>query len=244
MNLLMILCLVSQDVEPASTELTPAPEEEASAADFTERCGAEPQVGPCRAAFEHWFYNGKTGSCQSFIYGGCRGNQNNYVSKESCMATCTGVTSPAVGGLSSTNKVSADDEVSTEYKEGCMATSDPGPCRAAFPMFYYDPNTAACQLFIYGGCRGNQNRYSTMDDCLNRCRRDGSFEHHEKVREHWTAAVFLFVTLAAISALLLLTLVFITLRRHSRSRRPSSISDKEELLPDPDEQSSLAVPEA
>lgn len=125
-----------------------------------------------------------------------------------------------------------------------MATSDPGPCRAAFPMFYYDPNTAACQLFIYGGCRGNQNRYSTMDDCLNRCRRDGSFEHHEKVREHWTAAVFLFVTLAAISALLLLTLVFITLRRHSRSRRPSSISDKEELLPDPDEQSSLAVPEA
>ncbi|TNN32110.1 Kunitz-type protease inhibitor 1 [Liparis tanakae] len=55
-----------------------------------QRCGAEPQVGPCRAAFEHWFYNGKTGSCQSFIYGGCRGNQNNYVSKESCMATCTG----------------------------------------------------------------------------------------------------------------------------------------------------------
>uniref|UniRef100_A0A8C2WWN8 Serine peptidase inhibitor, Kunitz type, 2 n=1 Tax=Cyclopterus lumpus TaxID=8103 RepID=A0A8C2WWN8_CYCLU len=206
-----------------------------------QHCGAEPQVGPCRAAFRRWYYNSKTGGCQSFIYGGCRGNKNNYVGKKSCMATCT------VRVLSSAKKVSAYEEVSTEYKDGCMAISDPGPCRAAFPMFYYDPNTAACQSFLYGGCRGNQNRYSTMADCLNHCRRDGLFEHRGKVRERWTAAVFLFVTLAAISALLLVTLVVITLRRHSRSRRPPSISDKEELLPHPDEQSSmesLAVPES
>lgn len=232
---------VSQDVEPAATELAPAQKKEMSAADFAEHCGAEPQVGPCRAAFEHWYYNSKTGGCQSFIYGGCRGNKNNYVSKESCMATCT------VRVLSSAKKVFADDEVSTEYKDGCMATSDPGPCRAAFPMFYYDSNTATCQSFLYGGCRGNQNRYSTKDECLSRCRQDGSFEHRGKVRERWTAAVFLFVTLAAVSALLLVTLVVITLRRHSRSRRLSSISDKEELLPEPDEQSSLeplAVPES
>lgn len=56
----------------------------------SERCGAEPQVGPCRAAFQSWYYNRKTGSCQSFIYGGCRGNKNNYISKEACMAACTG----------------------------------------------------------------------------------------------------------------------------------------------------------
>ncbi|XP_054452381.1 kunitz-type protease inhibitor 2 [Anoplopoma fimbria] len=212
-----------------------------SAADYAEHCGAEPQVGPCRAAFQHWYYNSETGSCQSFIYGGCRGNKNNYVSKESCMATC------AVRLLPSSKKGAAEDEVSTEYKDDCMATSDPGPCRAAFPMFYHNPNTGTCQSFIYGGCGGNQNRYGTMDECLSRCRRDGSFDHRGKVRDRWTAAVFLFVTLAAISALLLVSLVVITLRRHSLFRRPSSISDKEELLPDPDEQSSLeslAIPES
>uniref|UniRef100_A0A3Q3WK23 BPTI/Kunitz inhibitor domain-containing protein n=1 Tax=Mola mola TaxID=94237 RepID=A0A3Q3WK23_MOLML len=53
------------------------------------RCGAEPDVGPCKAAFQHWYYNRETTSCQPFIYGGCSGNKNNYVSKESCTAACT-----------------------------------------------------------------------------------------------------------------------------------------------------------
>ncbi|XP_049431975.1 kunitz-type protease inhibitor 2 isoform X2 [Epinephelus fuscoguttatus] len=215
---------------------------EMSATDFAERCEAEPEVGPCRAAFQHWYYNRKTGSCQPFIYGGCRGNKNNYITKESCMTTCT------VTVLPSSKKVAADDddEVSTEYKDACTVTSDPGPCRAAFPMFYFDSQTSTCQSFIYGGCRGNKNRYGTMEECMSRCSRDGSFDTHGKVRDRWTPAVFLFVTLASISALLLVTLVVITLRRRSLSRRPSSVSDKEELLPQPDEQSSLeslTVPE-
>ncbi|KAM6931664.1 kunitz-type protease inhibitor 2 isoform 1-T1 [Lycodopsis pacificus] len=222
---------VSQDAEPAATELTPVLDKE--------HCGAEPQVGPCRAAFQRWYYNSDKGGCATFIYGGCRGNKNNYVSEESCKVACT------VRALPSSKKVAAD-EVPTEYKDDCMVTSDPGPCRAAFPMFYYDTKIGTCQSFIYGGCRGNQNRYSTMDECLNRCRRDGSFEHHGDGRDHWTAAVFLFITLAAISVLLLLSLLVITLRRHRLNRRPSSISDKEELLQDPDESSleSLAIPES
>lgn len=59
--------------------------------DQSERCEAEPEVGPCRAAFPHWYYDRKTGSCQSFVYGGCRGNQNNYASEELCKASCAGV---------------------------------------------------------------------------------------------------------------------------------------------------------
>ncbi|XP_049431976.1 kunitz-type protease inhibitor 2 isoform X3 [Epinephelus fuscoguttatus] len=236
---------VSQEGEgpkPAATESVPTQETEMSATDFAERCEAEPEVGPCRAAFQHWYYNRKTGSCQPFIYGGCRGNKNNYITKESCMTTCT------VTVLPSSKKVAADDddEVSTEYKDACTVTSDPGPCRAAFPMFYFDSQTSTCQSFIYGGCRGNKNRYGTMEECMSRCSRDGSFDTHGKVRDRWTPAVFLFVTLASISALLLVTLVVITLRRRSLSRRPSSVSDKEELLPQPDEQSSLeslTVPE-
>ncbi|XP_035477824.1 kunitz-type protease inhibitor 2 isoform X2 [Scophthalmus maximus] len=216
--------------EPAATESVPLQD--------TEHCAAEPQVGPCRAAFQHWFYNSQTGICQSFIYGGCRGNKNNYVSKESCMATCS------VSVLPSSKKSSADD-VSSDYKDQCTVTPDPGPCRAAFPKFYFDHNTGTCQSFLYGGCRGNHNRYGSMEECLTHCSRDGSFDSRGKTRHRWTAAFFVFVTLAAISVLLLVTLVLISLRRHRLSRRPS-VSDKEELLPDPDEQSvdSMTLPES
>lgn len=57
---------------------------------YPELCGAEPDVGPCRAMFPHWYYDSSVGSCKGFTYGGCRGNKNNYVSEQSCMDTCTG----------------------------------------------------------------------------------------------------------------------------------------------------------
>lgn len=57
---------------------------------YPELCGAEPDVGPCRAMFPHWYYDSTLGRCKGFTYGGCRGNKNNYVSEQSCMDTCTG----------------------------------------------------------------------------------------------------------------------------------------------------------
>ncbi|XP_054868390.1 kunitz-type protease inhibitor 2-like [Amphiprion ocellaris] len=215
---------------------------EMSAEEYAEHCEAELQVGPCRAAFRRWYYDREAGSCQSFIYGGCKGNKNNYVNEESCMVTCS------VTVLPSSKKVSADDdgEALAAYKGHCLVSPDPGPCRAAFPMFYYNPDSASCQSFIYGGCRGNENRYGSVEECMDHCSGDGRFDGRGRTRNRWTAAFFLFVTLTVI-ALLLATLVIVTLRRHRLSRRPSSISDKEELLPDPDELSSLdslTVPES
>ncbi|KAF7650691.1 hypothetical protein LDENG_00121710 [Lucifuga dentata] len=196
--------------------------------EFAERCEAEPEVGPCRASFMRWYYDSKTRTCQSFIFGGCQGNMNNYENMESCIDACTvKVVLPSQKSLTK-----------EEYDEYCTADSDPGPCRAAFHMFYYNRKTGTCQSFIYGGCRGNLNRYSTAEECFTRCSNEGSFSGHNKSRSHWTAAFFLFSILAAISALLLAALIFIALRR-KLNRRPSSVSDKEELLPDPDEHSSV-----
>ncbi|XP_040902802.1 kunitz-type protease inhibitor 2 isoform X2 [Toxotes jaculatrix] len=221
-------------------------------------CRLPVKVGSCRAAFPKFYYDVTNRSCRSFIYGGCEANANNFDSREECEATCSGVTGSVLPDDSTpASELPAKaqrkappfnaETASDEYTERCMAPPDPGHCRAAFPMFFYDHSTETCQSFIYGGCRGNQNRYSTPEECMARCSQRGSFDSRGKSRNRWTAAFFLFVALAVISALLLVTLVLISLRRHRLSRRPSSISDKEELLPDPDEQSSvesLAVPQS
>ncbi|XP_028997722.1 kunitz-type protease inhibitor 1-like isoform X2 [Betta splendens] len=55
-------------------------------------CLTPMKPGPCRAAFPRWFYSAANGSCQPFTFGGCKPNQNNYLSPEDCTAACRGVT--------------------------------------------------------------------------------------------------------------------------------------------------------
>jgi hypothetical protein len=47
--------------------------------------------------------------------------------------------------------------------------ADIGPCFAAFPRFHYDPVTAGCREFTYGGCGGNLNNFMTRADCEQKC---------------------------------------------------------------------------
>ncbi|KTF81931.1 hypothetical protein cypCar_00042350 [Cyprinus carpio] len=59
-------------------------------------CGAElaapcslPSVqGPCKAYKPRWAYSHALKKCQSFVYGGCGGNENNFESKEACEEMC------------------------------------------------------------------------------------------------------------------------------------------------------------
>ncbi|KAM9811603.1 kunitz-type protease inhibitor 2 [Syngnathus typhle] len=198
-----------------------------SAEEYSERCEAEPMVGPCRAAFRHWYYDSLQGQCKAFIYGGCKGNKNNYRTQKSCLDACLVSVVPAPKKLLSPDS-------SSDIEEECLASPDSGPCRAAFPKFYYDPSTDSCQSFIYGGCLGNKNRYSSAEDCQSRCSgaADGFLAGREKSRSRWTTTFFVLLTLAAICTLLVSALVVTVLRRLRVSRRASIVSDKEELLPD------------
>ncbi|XP_066867838.1 serum basic protease inhibitor-like isoform X2 [Kogia breviceps] len=51
----------------------------------------EPQYkGPCRAQKIRYFYNAKTGQCETFINSSCRGKKNNFLTAENCMRICGG----------------------------------------------------------------------------------------------------------------------------------------------------------
>ncbi|XP_069738376.1 putative Kunitz-type serine protease inhibitor [Phaenicophaeus curvirostris] len=51
-------------------------------------CTAPALTGPCRASFPRWFYLPANGTCFVFVYGGCRGNGNNFQSRQECLSRC------------------------------------------------------------------------------------------------------------------------------------------------------------
>nr|XP_046171511.1 kunitz-type protease inhibitor 2 [Oncorhynchus gorbuscha] len=58
--------------------------------EYKDACMVPSDSGPCRAAFNLFYFDASTSSCQSFIYGGCQGNGNRYGTLDECMARCTG----------------------------------------------------------------------------------------------------------------------------------------------------------
>eukprot|EP01002_Notosolenus_urceolatus_P013821 NODE_479_length_2052_cov_64.432851_g379_i0.p1 GENE.NODE_479_length_2052_cov_64.432851_g379_i0~~NODE_479_length_2052_cov_64.432851_g379_i0.p1 ORF type:complete len:651 (-),score=148.44 NODE_479_length_2052_cov_64.432851_g379_i0:99-1883(-) len=51
----------------------------------------------------------------------------------------------------------------------CTLPKDAGFCKGYFPRFYYSQSSQSCELFIYGGCDGNANRFDSQDSCEKAC---------------------------------------------------------------------------
>ncbi|XP_038641952.1 kunitz-type protease inhibitor 2 isoform X2 [Scyliorhinus canicula] len=126
-----------------------------------EQCNAPKKVGNCRAAFPRWYFDTQTQTCTKFMYGGCKGNKNNYESEQDCIATCAGHQEI----LPEPHKLQGKDD----DEAFCYAVAVTGKCRAAFPRWYYDSQSQSCNRFTYGGCGGNKNNYESHDACLARC---------------------------------------------------------------------------
>ncbi|KAI0236196.1 Carboxypeptidase inhibitor SmCI [Lamellibrachia satsuma] len=116
-----------------------------------EACNQPSETGDCRAMFIKWFYNANTGMCETFIYGGCDGNSNNFESEEECLNEC----------LESLDDIEA----------GCRQPPLTGLCGGTFVRWYYNYAKEQCEMFVYGGCGGNSNNFMNESDCQNKCLR-------------------------------------------------------------------------
>ena len=53
-----------------------------------DRCTLPVDPGPCDAAMPRYYFLAAIGKCVPFVYGGCQGNANNFMSAEACVAAC------------------------------------------------------------------------------------------------------------------------------------------------------------
>ncbi|KAI4882681.1 hypothetical protein NFI96_024388 [Prochilodus magdalenae] len=57
-------------------------------------CMEPPVVGPCRGVFPRWYYDPAAGECKHFLYGGCKGNRNNFLQQADCVKKCIQKSAP------------------------------------------------------------------------------------------------------------------------------------------------------
>ena len=54
-------------------------------------------------------------------------------------------------------------------------------CRAFIPRYFYNDTAQQCEMFIYGGCGGNDNNFETAGECRQNC--SGIyFENHKSLQ--------------------------------------------------------------
>ncbi|KAJ7305058.1 hypothetical protein JRQ81_010857 [Phrynocephalus forsythii] len=164
-----------QEICGASTGLsTPLPVDPTgfavTRAVLPEACTLPSRKGPCQEDSTRYYYNVKSQSCETFLYGGCLGNENNFFTKESCKQMCEVSTGFSHSSLD--NQRPPTLSVDQNYLPIiCTMTPEKGSCHGQHTRYYYNTESNNCEMFIYGGCLGNGNRFDNIQECLQRCKR-------------------------------------------------------------------------
>ncbi|XP_015681881.1 tissue factor pathway inhibitor isoform X2 [Protobothrops mucrosquamatus] len=123
-------------------------------------CALKADSGPCKALHTRYHFNIHTRHCESFNFGGCQGNENNFLTLEECQQTCV------IKDLPGKRKKL---RIKKEKPAFCLLENDPGICRGLIPRYFYNKESQQCEKFQYGGCLGNQNNFKTLQECQNTC---------------------------------------------------------------------------
>lgn len=55
---------------------------------FADKCEKPQDAGGCRGNFTRWSYDKASMTCKEFTWGGCQGNENNFLSEKECDLRC------------------------------------------------------------------------------------------------------------------------------------------------------------
>jgi hypothetical protein len=105
-------------------------------------CALPADAGPCDGAIPRWFHNATTGRCESFVYGGCGGNRNNFPTQDHCERVCP-------------------------LRSPCEQPPAPFFCAVAPAVvrWYYDPRSNSCKTYGANECAGNDNEFLSEQAC-------------------------------------------------------------------------------
>uniref|UniRef100_A0A8C7A8G0 Tissue factor pathway inhibitor n=1 Tax=Neovison vison TaxID=452646 RepID=A0A8C7A8G0_NEOVI len=148
-------------------------------------CFLDEDSGLCRGYITRYFYNNETKKCEEFKYGGCLGNQNNFMTLEQCKSTCEDLGN--MTPLDLTNNVTPVDSVNNDSvapqpteapsflefhgPSWCLTPADRGLCHANESRFYYNSVIGKCRPFMYSGCGGNENNFTSKKACFRACKK-------------------------------------------------------------------------
>jgi hypothetical protein len=111
-------------------------------------CEQDKEEGPCKGNYLRWYFDKSSKSCQQFIYGGCKSNNNNFPTEEACKQQCT---------------------QTGRKKDHCSLPRAQGNCTGREPRWYYDIPEKQCLPFYYSGCNGNNNNFNSREACEADC---------------------------------------------------------------------------
>lgn len=81
----LILSLLQPTLCRTLRQDAPPPEPE-----LPEFCLLPSVTGFCKAYYEQWYYDYEAGECRIFVWGGCGGNENRFLTQTDCEAACMG----------------------------------------------------------------------------------------------------------------------------------------------------------
>uniref|UniRef100_A0AC35G5J9 BPTI/Kunitz inhibitor domain-containing protein n=1 Tax=Panagrolaimus sp. PS1159 TaxID=55785 RepID=A0AC35G5J9_9BILA len=167
-----------------------------------EICDQPMNEGAGGEGIPRWYFDAGSNKCQQFIYGGTKGNENNFISQQTCTEICPEhrnycphgqplldkmLNKPITCGINQECPQGFICHMSAEYTVSiccedpsnfCLQPRETGPCNAFETRYGYHPLTDSCVPYQYGGCDGTLNNFKTLERCTEICCKEYKMEDY------------------------------------------------------------------